>query len=341
MNKLKYDVALSFSGKDRKYAEELNEKLKERGLKVFYDKDYSHKLMGAELTEVLEKTYRDDCTLCAIFCSENYLETEWGRLEKRAALEKALRKDNHIIPIRIDKTEIPGIRSTIGWIDLNTHTMSEIADLIALKILDNITEINEEIDLSVYDDKPIILGAPSKGLSLPIAHAHLAIASQKTAIKARKIIAKMENTYEFYYTRSLSPFEAIKDKLTDIVKKEGYVGPKYSIQLAIITDDFQLIAHPELGLGASIKGSLPDSVLEYMENHRPQKYGLSKDFFAWFDFIQSKKYPSSTARYSVGLQSLVFENSVTGTDSTSMDESIPYQHPFSVYLFGEAHLRDL
>jgi hypothetical protein len=49
-----FDVALSFSGADRFFAEELRKAMTEIGLSVFYDRDFESSLVGQELTETLE-----------------------------------------------------------------------------------------------------------------------------------------------------------------------------------------------------------------------------------------------------------------------------------------------
>ena len=50
-----YDVVLSFAGEDRNYAEELAQKLKEKGIKVFDDNWNSSSFWGENLYAYLSK----------------------------------------------------------------------------------------------------------------------------------------------------------------------------------------------------------------------------------------------------------------------------------------------
>ncbi|MHA1195326.1 MAG: hypothetical protein ACTSRH_04340 [Promethearchaeota archaeon] len=54
-----YDIGFSFSGeKERNISEKDNRKLKEMGVKTFYDSDYKVQLWGKRLTEELKEKYK-------------------------------------------------------------------------------------------------------------------------------------------------------------------------------------------------------------------------------------------------------------------------------------------
>lgn len=131
----KYEVVLSFAGEDRKYVEEVAQHLKDNDVSVFYDKYEESTLWGKELTEHLDKVYRGSARYCVIFISKYYKDKLWPTHERRSAFVRALEeKEEYILPARFDKTEIPGLRPTIGYTDLNVKTPKELAVLILQKL---------------------------------------------------------------------------------------------------------------------------------------------------------------------------------------------------------------
>lgn len=69
-----YDVALSFAGENRNYAEELANKLRRKGVQVFYDNWNIASLWGENLYTFLGKTYRDNSLFCVTIISKKYCE---------------------------------------------------------------------------------------------------------------------------------------------------------------------------------------------------------------------------------------------------------------------------
>jgi hypothetical protein len=135
----RYDVALSFAGEDRAYVQNVAEALIERGVHVFYDEndEVELEMWGKDLTEHLHSVFRDRARFCVMFISKSYAEKVWTRLERRSALERALReKQEYVLPARFDDTEIPGLRSSIAYVDLKAKTAEDFAKLIARKVAD-------------------------------------------------------------------------------------------------------------------------------------------------------------------------------------------------------------
>lgn len=63
--------------------------------------------------------YSKSSRYCVIFISKSYSERLWTNHERRNAQERAFRENSeYILPARFDNTEIPGLRDTIGYIDL-------------------------------------------------------------------------------------------------------------------------------------------------------------------------------------------------------------------------------
>ena len=131
----KFDVALSFAGEDRRYVEKVASVLKEMGLKVFYDKYEKATLWGKDLYEHLNFIYSKQANYTVMFISKYYKNKLWTNHERKSAQEKAFKqRKEYILPARFDKTTIPGILGTVGYINLLETDPEELADLIKEKI---------------------------------------------------------------------------------------------------------------------------------------------------------------------------------------------------------------
>jgi len=130
-----YEVVLSFAGEDRNYVEKVADFLKSHDVKLFYDKFEEVTLWGKDLTEHLDKVYRGNARYCIMFISKHYADKVWTNLERRSAFAKAIEeKDEYILPVRFDMTEIPGLRPTIGYIEISSISPSKLGELILKKL---------------------------------------------------------------------------------------------------------------------------------------------------------------------------------------------------------------
>ena len=87
-----YDVALSFAGEDRHYAERLAELLRAEEYLVFYDEYELAKLWGKDLYVYLSSVYKDRAEYCVMFLSEYYAQKVWTNHERESAQARHLRK---------------------------------------------------------------------------------------------------------------------------------------------------------------------------------------------------------------------------------------------------------
>lgn len=130
-----YEVVLSFAGEDRIYVEGVAEYLRHNNVKVFYDRYEEVTLWGKDLSEHLDKVYRGSARYCVMFISNNYASKVWTSHERRSALAKAIEeKEEYILPARFDNTEIPGIRPTIGYVDLSEKTPEQLGRMVLQKL---------------------------------------------------------------------------------------------------------------------------------------------------------------------------------------------------------------
>ena len=125
----KYDVVLSFAGEDREYVEKVAEFLESHGVVVFYDKYEEVTLWGKDLAEHFDGVYRKQGRYCVMFISHHYAEKVWTRHERKSALARALEERvEYLLPARFDDTEIPGLRPTIGYLDLRKLTPEQLGE---------------------------------------------------------------------------------------------------------------------------------------------------------------------------------------------------------------------
>jgi len=136
----KYDVALSFAGEQRAYVERVAAALKQHEIRYFYDNDNQADLWGKNLIKYLGDIYFKQSKYCVIFISKSYCKKNWTILESEAAEERNfLTHDSethqqYILPVRFDNSEIPGLRSSWGYIDAKKISPEQLAEIIAQKV---------------------------------------------------------------------------------------------------------------------------------------------------------------------------------------------------------------
>lgn len=139
--KYDYDVVLSFAGEDREYVGKVANMLYALGIRVFYDKYEQVELWGKNLYVHLDEIYQKRSQYCVIFISKYYKEKLWTSHERESAQARAFQQNQeYILPVRLDDTEIPGIRLTTGYVRGDSIEPEELALLVAKKL-------NAEIDV--------------------------------------------------------------------------------------------------------------------------------------------------------------------------------------------------
>jgi hypothetical protein len=135
--KYDYDVALSFAGEDRRFVEQVAEILAAYGLKVFYDAYEEDSLWGKDLYVHLDEVYRLKSRYCVLFASKHYAKKLWTSHERQSAQARAFReRQEYILPVRLDRTEIPGLRETVGYLQARKDQQSaqRVANAVAKKL---------------------------------------------------------------------------------------------------------------------------------------------------------------------------------------------------------------
>lgn len=141
MMEYKYDVALSFAGEDRSHAETLTDLLRSDGYRVFYDEYEQATLWGKNIYEHLSSIYKDKARYCVMFLSQHYAQKLWTNHERQSAQARAFEENQeYILPIRLDDTEIPGVLSTVGYLDLRLMTVEDIYRALVAKLSESETQ---------------------------------------------------------------------------------------------------------------------------------------------------------------------------------------------------------
>ena len=131
----RWDVALSFASAQRDYVQQVGEALKARGVRCFYDADEEIDLWGKYLAEELPAIYGEQAAAVVVFVSAEYADRDWTRLERRAALARAVReRREYVLPARFDETPLPGLLSDMVWVELRTRSPQQFAAMIADKL---------------------------------------------------------------------------------------------------------------------------------------------------------------------------------------------------------------
>jgi TIR domain len=131
----RWDVALSFAGAQRDYVEQVAEGLKARGVRYFYDDDEQVELWGKPLAEALPTIYSEQAAAVVVFVSAEYAARDWTRLERQAALGRAVQeRREYVLPARFDDTPLPGLLPDVSYIDLRTKAPQQFAAVIVSKL---------------------------------------------------------------------------------------------------------------------------------------------------------------------------------------------------------------
>jgi hypothetical protein len=131
----RWDVALSFAGTQRDYVEQVAQALQVRGVRCFYDADEQIELWGKYLAEELPAIYGEQAAAVVVFVSAEYAIRDWTRLERRAALARAVHeRREYVLPARFDDTPLPGPLSDMVTVDLRSRTPQQFAAMIAGKL---------------------------------------------------------------------------------------------------------------------------------------------------------------------------------------------------------------
>lgn len=130
-----YDVVISYANEDRDYVTKFAKCLETSGVRVYFDKFEEYDSWGKDLYTYLDEIYRKKARFCIMFLSEYYAQKAWTNHERRSAQARAFQENKeYILPVRFDNTEIPGIPSTIKYIDANSVSPQKLCEMVQQKL---------------------------------------------------------------------------------------------------------------------------------------------------------------------------------------------------------------
>jgi hypothetical protein len=165
----KYDVCLSFADAQRSYVESVAKILRAKGVKVYIDAYDRVGSWGKDLYSHLDEVFRAEARYCVLFLSKEYARDVWTSHERESAQARALNENyEYVLPARFDGTQIPGIRPTVGYVDLKKTGPGELVEMIIGKIGEH------SVEGGVWPRRSVVSWWSEIGLSNKIALATLA-----------------------------------------------------------------------------------------------------------------------------------------------------------------------
>lgn len=130
-----FDIAVSFADEDREYVENVVAALTASGVSVFYDRDHTAEMWGEDLIEYFDQVYRERSRYVIMFVSTHYANKMWTRLERRSALSRGLEQAHaYVLPVRLDDTQLPGLRPSVGYLDARQSGADGIVGMVHKKL---------------------------------------------------------------------------------------------------------------------------------------------------------------------------------------------------------------
>ncbi|MDN3353769.1 TIR domain-containing protein [Actinomadura sp. DC4] len=131
-----YDIAISFAGADRSVAENITRRLEAAGLRVFYDRDHQHELLGEDLAMYLQVTYMSKSRFAIVLVSEAFKSSSWaGNWEWKAVLARMQRqRTGYVLPYIMEEVMLPGLSPTLGFVSSSDYSPDEFSKLVVRKV---------------------------------------------------------------------------------------------------------------------------------------------------------------------------------------------------------------
>ena len=117
-SKFEFDAAISYASENREIAKQLAKAWKDKGLSVFYDRDYTPHLWGKDQRE-FERIYSGASRFVIPIISAHYVKKDYCQFEFGVAKDESeRRKGEFLLPIRLDDTRMLGLRGDVQYLDL-------------------------------------------------------------------------------------------------------------------------------------------------------------------------------------------------------------------------------
>jgi hypothetical protein len=124
-----YDVAISYASEQLGYVEEFNDCVEKKGFTSFFDREKQAQLWGEPLPETLYEVYFRKSKWCVMFISKEYVSKVYPNLERKAIIDRQIRSERYVLPVRFDDSEVPGLSVGIKHVWAKDYTPSKLAAL--------------------------------------------------------------------------------------------------------------------------------------------------------------------------------------------------------------------
>ncbi len=132
----RFDIVISFGGPDRMVAQEIRDHLVAAGLRVFFDTDFRHALLGEDLAVTLQDIYFRRSRYAVAVLSKSFLKSKWaGNWEWKAVLARMNnQQQGYLLPYFLEDVEVPGLNPTIGFLSSDHVSPREFAEVVIQKV---------------------------------------------------------------------------------------------------------------------------------------------------------------------------------------------------------------
>lgn len=152
--RFEYGVAISYAGEDREIAEQIAHSLRKKGVPVFYDKFYKVDLWGKSLSTWFRNNYGKSSRFVLVLISRHYPVKDWANFEfSIARAEEKKRKEEFILPVRLDSTKMPGLPSDKAYLDFKKEGLNGVVNCLVQKVKTAVSEKTpEQIFREAYEE---------------------------------------------------------------------------------------------------------------------------------------------------------------------------------------------
>jgi len=148
-----YDVALSFAKEDASLVEQYAEKLRLKGVNVYFYKWSLGEGWGSDARKRDAEIYRRKAKYCVIFLSEAYLKNDWTIREFEIALERLFQDgEEYILPVRLDDTPFPGLPKHVIYHEFkpDSDSVDKLVEVTIEKLASLSDPSRSEVDKDVW-----------------------------------------------------------------------------------------------------------------------------------------------------------------------------------------------
>lgn len=167
-----FDVALSFAGTEREYASAMYHIGTANGLKIYYDEYDEAELWGKNLVEYLSDVYENRARYCLIIVSKDYCERAYTTVERRAALDRAIKsRGEYILPVVTDDAWPPGLPHATAQLDLRKMKVEQVMEILLRKLRGSAAEklvVPADVELQKVSEVPAVDLKPDPGMRFAV-----------------------------------------------------------------------------------------------------------------------------------------------------------------------------